>query len=270
MNAVLQEHPLSSATVNGAIWRYYPQYKKLYHFHAQLELLVVLRGHVEERCGPRVHRAHAGQLLWHLPGRPHLNVGAAPNADIRVIQIEPDLVPHLHGLANTIGGQPVVELQRRDFDSIWNACERTSHDGLPLQDRTPDLASAVDLAVQATLRERHGLLVTSLPELACNELMRTPTLTRPELCKALDVSEGYLSRVFRSELGVTLQEQRTNVRLAWFSTLVARHRLNWLEAALGAGFGSYSQCFRAFRLSAGTAPRQYFQDGGRNLRAEQQ
>lgn len=266
--AVLQEHTLVPATENGAVWRFSWEYPKLYHFHGQVEFLLIKRGLVRERVGHQVHVAHAGQLLWHLPGRPHENIGGSPDLDLRVVHIEPDLVPNLAELANLVAGRPVVELQRKDFDRLLEQCDRPSDASGAVVDRTPQLLTAAQAALAATRTDHAFSRATSLVELACNLMSVDPTLDRTALCRRLDVSGAYLSRQFQRELGTSLQEQRARIRVALFVTRVMRDRHHLLQAALGAGFGSYSQLHRVFVGLAGMTPRQYFSGGGRNLRAE--
>ncbi len=266
ISPVLQEHPLDPATVNGAIWRYSAQHPKLHHFHGQLEFLLVKRGLVRERVGNQIHVAHAGQMLWHLPGRPHLNVGASNDLDLRVVHVEPDLIPGLAELSNLVAGRPVVQLQRRDFYALLGHCDCTSDAHGALADRTPQLKAAACTAVAATRTDHEFSRATSLVELACNLMFDDPAMDRPALCHALDVSGAYLSRRFHSELGATLQEQRMRIRLAIFVTRVMRDGRSFIEAALDAGFGSYSQLHRVFVRLAGVSPRIYF-GGGRNVRA---
>jgi AraC-like DNA-binding protein len=264
---LLQEHQLSPATVNGGVWRFSWEYPKLYHFHGQLEFLLVKRGFVRERVGNRIHVAHAGQLLWHLPGRPHENVGGAPDLDLRVVHLEPDLFPDLAGLSNLVAGRPVIELQRADFYRLLDQCDCPSDASGSLADRTPQIVAAARVALAATRTDHEFTRATSLVELACNLMVAQPSIARPALCRALDVSTGFLSRCFQRELGLALQDQRAHIRVALFVTRVVRDRQGFLRAALDAGFGSYSQLHRVFVRVAGVTPREYF-GGGRNVRAE--
>ena len=104
-------------------------------------------------------------------------------------------------------------------------------------------------------------------ELASAALLEDPSLSRPSVCRLLDVSEGYLSRRFQAELGVSFQEQRARVRVARFVTHVSRGGRSALQAALDAGFGSYSQLHRAFTYVVGMSPRHYLRQGGREARS---
>jgi AraC-like DNA-binding protein len=124
--------------------------------------------------------------------------------------------------------------------------------------------------VAATRADHEFSRTTSLVELACNLMLADPSMDRVALGQALDVSGAYLSRRFQSDLATTLQEQRIRIRLALFVTRVMRDGRSFLNAALDAGFGSYSQLHRVFVRLAGVTPRAYFADGGRNHRAHMQ
>lgn len=77
------------------------------------------------------------------------------------------------------------------------------------------------------------------------------------LAGELAISPGHLTRVFRTEMGVSLVEYRNRLRIERFFGLVERGGDNLLAAALAAGFGSYAQFHRVFRKVVGTTPREY-------------
>ncbi len=297
---VLQEHLLTRETSHGAVWRYSREHPKLPHFHGQLEFLLVRRGFAMERVGGSAYRVHARQLIWHLPSIAHELVWASPDLDLRVIHVEPDLVSQpssgvghdsrpadrapatgdgncfatwVRTLSRYAAGRPVVELKERDADSILESCDPTSDEGGdPMCDERPHdirprLRTALRSAWQATRADHDDLRANSLVELASCRLLEDPFLDRAAICRELDVSEGYLSRRFRADLGVSFHEQRARVRVAHFVAHVARQRRNWLEAALRSGFGSYSQLYRVFGRLVGMNPRAYLLHGGRNRRA---
>lgn len=284
---VLQEHLLRPETRTGAVWHYSPQHPKLPHFHGQLEFLVVKRGTLVERLGNQLYRAHARQLVWHVPGLAHDLVSASSDLEFRIVHIEPELIAAvasaglLEGLAGGrcevfarwplelgryVAGRPVVELQHRDYDALLEDCEQRSDETGRFVDATGRLKQALQSAWRATRSDHDDLRPSSLVELACDLLLQDASLDRPELCRQLDVSEGYLSRRFAAELGTTLQDQRARLRILRFLALATGGR-NWLEAALLAGFGSYSQLHRVFVRLVGMSPRKYLSHGGRNQRA---
>ena len=247
----------------------------------------MLRGTAVERIGTECYAVHPGQLIWHLPGMEHEMVSASADLDLRVVHAEPDLAlslspkpkrssntaairdsfsPWVRDLGWLAAGRPVVELKGRDRDALLEDCEQASTEACDALRERNRLARALDTACRATSTDHDDRRPNSLVELACCLLLEQPSLTRPEVCRELAVSEGYLSRRFQSELGISFLEQRSRLRLVRFLTHVTRERQNFLEASLCAGFGSYSQLHRVFSQLIGMSPRAYLQRGGRNGR----
>ncbi|HEY5376817.1 MAG TPA: helix-turn-helix transcriptional regulator [Polyangiaceae bacterium] len=291
--ALFQEHYLLPSTVHGAIWPLSRDYPKPRHFHAQLELLVLVRGRAQVRIGRTLHTAHAGQLVWHLPGVEHVLHEASADCDLRVLHIEPDLCAAVvrevaplapaasHPVTRTASlfdwtrplgelasGRPVVELKQRDRDLLLDQCDATCVDpALSASEVSARLRAALSTALRATLSDHDDQRALSLVELASCLLLENPGLERAQVCRALDVSEGYLSRRFQLELGISFSEQRARSRICRFVSQVARNGTSYLEAALESGFGSYSQLHRSFTQIVCTSPRAYFSPTLRNLRA---
>lgn len=290
--AILQEHPLLPRTVSGAIWPFNPEYWRPAHYHSQVEFLLVLRGRLVERVGHTRHLVHEGQLIWHLPGVEHELVEASSNCDFVVVQAEPDLCAEVGRSLrrNTKGrvdasrasfadwtrelgwlasGRPVVELKRADRDRVFEACAETcSSENLSPAQAALRLRAALTSAWCATRDDHDSRRPNSLVELASCLMLEDPSLDRTAICRALDVSESYLSRRFQRELGLAFVEQRARSRVARFCTHVSRDGHSFLESALRAGFGSYSQLHRVFVELVGVNPREYFRNGGRNRRAD--
>lgn len=290
---MFQEHYLLPSTRDGAIWPFARDYPKPRHFHSQLELLILLRGSAEIRVGRALYAVHAGQLVWQLPGVEHEVLDVSPDCELRVLHVEPDLCAQVwselgllssvdkpvcpgpgaftgwaHELGALVGGRPVVELARRDLDALMDLCDATCADGSLLADEVPSrLRRALATAWRATEREHDRRRDLSLVELGSCLLFDEPGLERSQLCRAMDVSEGYLSRCFQRELGISFSEQRARVRIARFVTSVTREGWNYLDAALASGFGSYSQLHRVFTRIVRENPRNYFSVAARNLRA---
>jgi AraC-like DNA-binding protein len=292
VSALLQEHPLLPNTTHGAIWPFIRQYTLPSHFHAQLEFLLVLRGRALARVGRTVHAVHAGQLVWFLPGIEHELMEASSDLDFRVVQVEPDLCAEvgrmlradagLDSISHDAGdsfsnwtsdlgwlasGRPVVELKSADRDQLLESCDRTCHaNGLTTQ--TPArVRSALACAWRATRGDHDHRRQSSLVELACCLLLGHGAQDRPAICRALGVSDAYLSRRFQAELGISFLEQRARLRVVRFLTYVTRERRTCLDAGLRAGFGSYSQLHRVFSDLVQQSPRSYLLGGGRNQRA---
>ena len=289
---MFQEHTLGPTTVEGTIWPYIPQYGTPLHFHPQVEFLVMLRGHARARIGHAVHEVYAGQLVWQLPGIEHELTDISAGCDFRVVQVEPDLCAEVGGrviggvraptpAANSfsswaralgwlVAGRPVVELKRSDLDRIRDYCELTCADERSTAEQSAArLRGSFESAWRATRDDHDDLKPNSIVQLACCMLLEDPALERAAVSRALGVSESYLSRRFRAELGVSFLEQRSRLRVTHFATQVARARRSCLDAALLAGFGSYSQLHRVFAQVVRLSPRAYFIGDSRNRRSRQ-
>jgi len=101
-------------------------------------------------------------------------------------------------------------------------------------------------------------LVSSTVEM----LNREPGMGGKEIARALNISESRLGRVFKAIKGVSLVDYRNRLRLERFVALLDRGGTNLLEAALEAGFGSYSNFHRVFRARLRATPREYLRPSG--------
>jgi AraC-like DNA-binding protein len=90
---------------------------------------------------------------------------------------------------------------------------------------------------------------------AAHLLVRDPSLSFEELARRLQVSKGHLTRTFKRHADMSIVDYRNELRLAQFLSQVNNKGL--LDAALGAGFGSYAQFHRVFRARFGKAPREF-------------
>jgi methylphosphotriester-DNA--protein-cysteine methyltransferase len=127
------------------------------------------------------------------------------------------------------------------------------------------LRALCELALRVTLADDNPRGESSLTELASCLLLASPLLDRRALAADLGISEGFLSRSFSRELGVSFVEHRARARLGHFLALVEAGNPTLLDAALAAGFGSYSQFHRVFTRVSGMRPRDYVAGGRHQL-----
>ena len=86
-------------------------------------------------------------------------------------------------------------------------------------------------------------------------LGENPSLGFAEVARRLRMSQENLTRSFRRHVGSSIVAYRNDLRLARF--LIQAPTSGLLEAALGAGFGSYAQFHRVFRTRFGRSPREF-------------
>jgi AraC-like DNA-binding protein len=86
-------------------------------------------------------------------------------------------------------------------------------------------------------------------------LAADPSLSFHEVAQRLRMSQGHMTRTFKRYANSSIVEYRNELRLAQFLSQASDKGL--LDAALGAGFGSYAQFHRVFRARFGRSPREY-------------
>jgi len=92
-------------------------------------------------------------------------------------------------------------------------------------------------------------------------LEEDPRRSGESLARQLSISPGYLARSFKAEMGVSLVEYRNRRLMDRFFCVLTQGQNNLLEAALEAGFGSYTQFHRVYRRMFGQSPRAHLDAG---------
>jgi AraC-like DNA-binding protein len=100
-------------------------------------------------------------------------------------------------------------------------------------------------------------LVSSTVEM----LNKEPGMGGREIAETLNISQSRLGRMFKAVKGMSLVDYRNMLRLERFVALLDRGGTNLLDAALEAGFGSYSHFHRVFRSRLNATPREYLRPG---------
>jgi AraC-like DNA-binding protein len=239
------------------------------HFHDELELHFVERGRGVFLLPKGRLPVAAGTLVWIPPRRDHLLLEATEDfrrwmllCRARAVRRVLPKVAHAvllgRGATERSGLLPqdaLVSLRRTFLDvsrdrggdvSLFNAAvgfalarswacfERGSSSPEPVA-----LHPAVAAAVSA-LREPGA----------------RPAL--PELARRAGVTESHLSKLFSSEVGVSITEFRNRLGIERFLETYGDGRdTTLLDAALEAGFGSYPQFHRVFRRHMGYPPAEH-------------
>ncbi len=130
------------------------------------------------------------------------------------------------------------------------------------QDRAALLTSFLGVLLDQAPRSRNATAMLNSPAHpivvgTLRLLAKDPTLVGKELASELGLSVSRLARVFKEQMGMSLVEYRNRLRLERFDVLLDEGGDNLLEAALAAGFGSYSQFHRVFRAMRGVTPKRY-------------
>jgi AraC-like DNA-binding protein len=237
------------------------------HAHHFVEGHLLVRGHAVVVVGDRRIDLPTGALLWLPPRTEHLTLEASPGlrrwclclrvGAVRQVLSRGEAAPLLsRGKRTQLVQLPRVELL--DLARIFEDVKEQTGRGASVANA--GLAYALARAVQATRQATpsddpavlHPVVARALSLMQGEGLL----LSRDDLAARCRVSPTHLSRLFVRELGQPLRDVRNRKRLARYQELLASGRCDSLtEAALEAGFGSYSQFHRVFTLLTGRSPR---------------
>ncbi len=225
------------------------------HFHAEPEVNLVLTGSATFGVGDRTVRVTRGELLAFPPGVDHAlldasadlylyAVGLDPVYSATVLAGRPDAVEPCHAAlaASELAGvmdRAAAIVDRAGAEQLGAELWERVHwlSGRSVTARSSDL----HVLTRRTLK-----LISAEPERGLDALAHE-----------LRTHPSEVSRHFHRDVGLTLVRYRTRVRLLRLMQLVDSGR-DLMSAASDAGFGSYSQCHRAFRAELGCAPAHFF------------
>lgn len=244
------------AGARAQVWRYAAQYRRPRHFHLEPELNLVGRGEAVLGVGEAVVEARAGDLLCFAPGQDHVLLHASPDLELFSVGIAPALLADVGSPAR---GDVVLPVRTR-LSSAEAALLVPLAAGLA--DRMAPAREV--LALWSPPRSARRVAATSgeplheLTRRALAVVSRHPELDRTTVARLGRTCPSEIGRYFRRDVGLTLVDYRTRLRLLRFIEHVDRGDGDLLRAALDAGFGSYSQLHRAFRAALGCGPRRFF------------
>lgn len=230
------------------------------HFHAEPEINLVVRGSAIFGIGQKTVTVSAGELVAFPSAQDHVLLGSSP-----------DLYLYAIGLDSKFSAQVLAKEPSQPFHVSLAGSELR-----PVLGRAADIVERCEAGqLGAELWQRiHWLARRANPR----SVQATHVLTRrtlqllgegrdlalTHLAKSLRAPPTEVSRRFHHDMGITLVRYRMRLKLLNFIRLVDSRQAELMAAAMSAGFGSYSQCHRAFRTELGCSPREFFLAGLRN------
>jgi methylphosphotriester-DNA--protein-cysteine methyltransferase/quercetin dioxygenase-like cupin family protein len=258
--AILQRFPLASRA-RGQVWRHQPAYRRPRHFHPETELNFVSRGQARLELGREVVELTTGSIIGFVPGQSHELLAASADLELWVVGVTPAFAEVMGNASRASAAERpchrrLTESATLDLAQRCRATLEGTYDA-GAEEAVAAIFACARVGTEAESRARLEPLVAR----ALAHLLTQPDLSRSSLARQLRVSEAELSRRFHAQVGVPFQEYRHRVRVMRFIRHLEDGKHSYLRAALEAGFGSYSQCFRAFEHVIGYGPRFYFEDG---------
>lgn len=239
------------------------------HCHDELEINLVTSGRARYLVNERFYDLAKGTSIWLFPGQEHVLLDANSDFTMWIAVFRPELLKRLCSkgadpelMSHLPLGVFAKTLESASLKKLVALCEDLADTELSLSTRNAGLAWLVQCAWQL---HQHAGQITPRSDVhpAVERVVRRlreqdEPVSVKQLAAEASLSESQLARVFKQQLGMTLVHYRMLRRLERFRELFGQgHRRNLTEAALDAGFGSYSHFYRAFKQVYGYAPREY-------------
>lgn len=262
----LHQSFLPTGAVDRAfVWKYSQPIggRRPRHFHGEPELNLVVRGWAVYGIGRSVVRVTPGELVTFLPGQDHVLIEASPDLYLYAIGLDSRYSAEaLRGMGGVVVPMH-VQLSKGELPSVLDR-------SASLLERTGADSAAAELWERLHCLALRGALgagrsVHVLTRRALQVLSGAPELSLHVLARELRTQPSEVSRHFHRDVGVTLVRYRTRLRLLALMRLVGAGDRDLIRLASAAGFGSYSQCHRAFQSELGCAPREYFAGVGKQM-----
>jgi AraC-like DNA-binding protein len=254
--ALYQPFPLPTRA-RAHIWRHAPATRRPRHFHAEPELNLITGGSATFAMGEKPYPVVRGDLLWWPPGQDHVLVDASDDFDLFVIGVTADFsVRALAGAPDVACVGPIqIRLPTAALAELEAICVApgSASDVAAMERRVGDLWR------QAHALRRAADAMHVVTRRTMLSLYQQPELGRSDIARLVRAYPTEISRNFHNDMGMTLSAFRSRLRLLRFIQAVDGGAPSLLAAALGAGFGSYSQCHRIFRQTFACTPRSFFE-----------
>ncbi len=253
-SCLYQPFPMQG-TNRGQIWRYAPEYRRPRHFHAEPELNLVVAGHGQFGAGDAVFSAAVRDLIYWPAGLEHELLEASHDFDLYVVALTPELSERVLGDQNTraLGGPLRVSLSVSQFEPLvaLSSIRVGEFGAAVVENHVAELWRAAH-ATRSLINDGNALAQRILAS-----LLAEPELSRSARAARVRAHPTDVSRHFHRATGLTLSAHRTRLRLLRLIQIMDSSPTTLLGAALAAGFGSYSQCHRAFQQVLACSPRQF-------------
>ena len=266
------------------------------HRHVELELNLVTQGSVTYIISGNRYTFPRGSMLWIFPAQEHQLVDRTPDARYYVGVFKPELIerachsdPYQGLKQDTVEGEAILSkiLHLERYNLVFQIMDSLMEGSLD-----PELLNReAGFGYQSDFRYQHGdpdalnaglhfLLVHCWKVFQSEGTGADSIQLHPAVAKALTligeddnatgltelaakcgISETYLSRLFKEQVGVPLNHYRNSVRLrAFMEHYRSPPKKTILESVYAAGFGSYAQFYKVFMKSYGYGPREYLKD----------
>ncbi len=245
------------------VWKYSPAGggRRPRHFHAEPEVNLVVRGSATFGIGSGEVRVSQGDILAFPAGQDHALLEGSDDLYMYAIGLDAGYSAAVLGATSEITAPLHVRLAASEAERVGD-CAEAIVDRRDAEQLGAELWQRLHWLGRRTA-ERASRPTHVLTRRALRLIAAAPELGLAEVASELRAHPSEVSRHFHHDVKMTLVRYRTRQRLLRVIGMVDASGRDLTSAASEAGFGSYSQCHRAFRAELGCSPRDFFASGAR-------
>ena len=228
------------------------------HFHSHIEIYLVRSGEIDVIVNDKQKTLGKGELSVALGFDSH-GFKNKPNNDILVMIIPNSWCGEfLSAISDKRLESPFIN-DEKVYNTVLHAMESIIEGGNNLSKQGHIYVVLGEIlnkmvCVNDNSTEAHGFSAEMLIYLS--EHFKEE-LSLSDLSRKFGYNSSYLSRIFRSTLGISFVEYLTMLRLRESILLLRSGKKNVTECALESGFGSMRSFYRAFSSEFGMTPKEY-------------
>jgi len=254
----LPPHEMGRVWIHGS-----PRGGSPFHRHAELELNLALSGHATYLVGQERLKLSRRSLLWLHPAQNHILIQASPDFSMGIAVWKPEFLRRAcQGESSQLllqDSPPEARLRRvgEDDFALLEILSRALSEasGEPLEWGLGFLLHRAQCAFERAPQSGEAGVVHPCVERAARILRdQAPPPSLPVLARQVGLSPSRLSRLFKTQTGVSLGEFRARQCHERALRLLENRDLSLAQIAQRAGFGSYAQFHRTFCARSGDNP----------------
>ncbi len=250
------------------------------HWHAQVEVNYIIRGHAHYRMKDHDLTLSAGQLCLFWGGQPHQMDEVSSDCvyagahlplvyffRLRLPQMISERIMKGSTLLSSATGLSDEENFARWFRYVKSRQEEK------VQNAVDELLLRLQRIAfepyRMTVEGEEKPITLDAPHPSTRSLARMcdfiaanflQEIDSTDIARAADLHPKYAMSLFKKSTGMTLSKYVTLLRLSHAQAMLMDDRINVLQAAMESGFGSISAFNKSFKDIAGTSPSTYRRD----------